>query len=179
MKTLRVMLTGALLVATGMLAACNGDDGSDGTPTLSPSPSAAETAAPSATPSLEDEISGAYLEYWDAYSAALLELDPSLVERFANGAQLERIGEEIDDLRNQGVALRTVVEHDFVVVEASATAATVLDEIVNNSFFVDPVTKDPPTAEGSGETFTDTYRMEKVDDHWIVVDGSRLRQRGS
>jgi hypothetical protein len=175
MKTMHVMLMGALLVATGMLAACNGDDVSDGAATPSASPSAVETAEPTATPSLEDEVGAAYLQYWDAYSAALLELDVSLAEEFASGEQLQRIREEIDGFRSQGVALRTVVDHDFVVVEASATTATVLDEIVNNSFFVDPVTKDPPTAEGSGETFTDTYELDKVGSRWIVVDGSRLR----
>lgn len=177
MKTITVTLTLALALLAGLVAACNGDDSSDETSTPSRTNAPTESASPQPSPTqpLEEQISEAYLDYWDAYSEALLELDLSLVEDFAGGEQLERIREEIEGFRDQGVALRTVVEHDFIVVEATPTTATVVDEIVNNSFFVDPVTKDPPTAEGSGEMFTDTYQLEKADDQWIVVDGSRLR----
>ncbi|MDO8616121.1 MAG: hypothetical protein Q7T33_10380 [Dehalococcoidia bacterium] len=178
MKTMRVMLMGALVVATGVLAACNGDEGSDGTPTSSPAPSAVETAEPSATPSLEDEVGAAYLEYWDAYSAALLELDASLAEEFAVGGELDRIKGEIESLAVQGLALRVRVEHNFAVVEASDSAASVIDEIVNNSFLVDAETKEPPEAEGSGERFQDTFDMEKVDGRWVVVKTTRIRVEG-
>src|SRR3990172_10920228 len=178
MKKMRAMLTGALLVATGVLAACNGDDGSDGTATASPAPSATETVEPTGTPSLEDEIGAAYLEYWDVYSAALLELDASLAEEFAVGDELDRIKDEIEDLAVQGVALRVRVEHNFAVVEASDSAATVVDEMVNNSFLVDAETKEPPEAEGSGERFQDTFAMEKVDGRWVVVKTTRIRVEG-
>jgi hypothetical protein len=122
---------------------------------------------------LENQIGEAYLAYWDAYSQALLNLDASAAEGFASGDQLQRIRDEITNLQAQGVAERVVVEHHYAVVQATATSATVSDNIVNNSFFVDPVTKDPPSAAGSGERFTDTYQMEKVGDRWLVVNGSR------
>jgi hypothetical protein len=172
-----VVIAATLALISPALTACNGDDDGDRTPTASGQRTATRTAEPTATQSLEDEVSEAYLEYWDAYSAALLELDISLVEPFAAGERLEEIREEIEEFRSQGVALRTVVEHDFVVVDVSETTATVSDEIVNNSFFVDPVTKEPPTAEGSGEMFTDTYHLERVGDRWIVVEGNRVREQ--
>lgn len=176
MKTITTTLAIMLLLAS-LAGACNGDDDPDATPTPSSTTATAGTSTTSATASLEDEVGAAYLEYWDAYSAALLELDVSLVEPFAGGERLDEIREEVEGFRAQGVALRTVVEHDFVVIEASENTATVSDEIVNNSFFVDPETKEPPTAEGSGETFTDNYRLEKVGDKWIVVQGTRITEQ--
>ncbi len=176
MNSVRLILSFTLLAVTVVLTACSGGGGGAETPTASARPSVtAQTASPSETASLKGEVGDAYLHYWDAYSAALLNLDPSLVEQLAGGEQLHRIRNEIDGLRAQGVAERTVVEHHFVVIGATATTATVSDEIVNNSFFVDPVTKYPPSAAGSGERFTDIYQMEKVGDRWIVVNGSRQR----
>ena len=167
-----ILLAPALLAT--VFAGCDGDDGKNA-PAPSASASATATLGPSATSSLEGRISQAYLAYWDAYSQALLELDPSLVQQMAQGAQLERIKQEIDGFRAQGVALRVVVEHNFVIIDASPAAATVVDQIVNNSFFVDPITKEPPTAEGSGEHLKDTYQLENVGGRWIVTNGSRQR----
>ena len=49
-----------------------------------------------------------------------------------------------------GSNARVVLEHNPVVIEASATSATVLDEITNNSFYVDPETLEPQEGEGKG-----------------------------
>jgi len=172
-----------LLVALGLIAlvvvACNGGGGDPttpaGEPSPTPSPAVTATAEATPTPSLEDQVSEAYLRYWDAYSDALFELDATLAQRVASGEELDRIREEIDDLRSRGLALKTVVDHDFVVVEASAESATLLDEIVNNSFFIDAETKEPPQAEGSGEVLRDTFYLEKVDGQWMVVRSTRQR----
>lgn len=173
----------ALLAAFGVislvLSACNGGGDEPATPVNepSPTPSPAVTATPAQTPtpSLEDQVSEAYLRYWDAYSDALFELDATLAQGVASGEELNRIREEIADLRAQGLALKTVVEHDFVVVEAAEESATLLDEIVNNSFFIDAETKEPPQAEGSGEVLRDTFYLEKVDGQWMVVRSTRQR----
>lgn len=180
MKTITVTLALVLLLLTGLVTACNGDDSSDETPSPSATVAATETASPQASPtqSLEDEIGQAYLEYWDAYSETLLELDPSLAEGHAAGEELDRIEEEIQDLAIQGLALRVRVEHNFAVVEASDMSATVIDNIVNNSFLVDAETKEPPEAEGSGDRFQDTFDMEKIDGRWVVVKSTRVQVEG-
>lgn len=181
MKTMTATLTLVLFLLTGLVAACNGDDSSDETPTPSATGSATETASPqlsSPAQSLEDEIGQAYLEYWDAYSSALLELDPSLAGDHAAGEELDRIEEEIQDLAIQGLALRIRVEHNFTVVEASDISATVIDNIVNNSFLVDAETKEPPEAEGSGDRFQDTFDMAKVNGRWVVVKSTRVQMEG-
>ncbi len=176
MKTITTTLTLVFLLAG--VAACNGDDDSDGTPTPSTTNATTGTPTASATASLEDEVGAAYLEYWDAYSAALLDLDPSLAEEHAVGEELDRIRDEIDDLAGQGLALRVRVEHNFGVVEASQDAAIVVDDIVNNSFFVDAETKEPPEAEGSGDRFQDTFNMEKIDGRWVVLKSTRVQVEG-
>jgi hypothetical protein len=170
----------ALALIALLLAGCNGGDGEPTTPTGAepsprPSPAVTATAEATPTPSLEDEVSEAYLRYWDAYSDALFELDATLAQDVAGGDELDRIREEIEDLRSQGLALKTVVEHDFVIVEVSEESATLLDEIVNNSFFIDAETKEPPQAEGSGEVLRDTFHLEKVDGQWMVVGSTRQR----
>jgi hypothetical protein len=74
------------------------------------------------------------------------------------------------------VALRVVISHNPVVVEATNSAARLLDEMVNNSFYVDPVTKNPPAASGSGEVLRDTFQLEKREGRWVVVMSTRQRQ---
>ncbi|MPZ49735.1 MAG: hypothetical protein GEU75_10665 [Dehalococcoidia bacterium] len=136
-------------------------------------PSSAPTPTPTAT--IEDEVLAAYARYWEAYSQGLLNLDASVVEGVATGDELQRIRQEIANLRSQGRAARIVVTHKPVVIEASNTAARLLDEMVNNSFFVDPVTKDPPAASGSGDVLRDTFYLERIDGRWMVVRSTRVR----
>ena len=169
-------------LATVLVAACGGDDEpatatATVTPTATPTPSPASSATATATPtsSIEDEVAAAYLAYWDAYSEAVLNLDISLVEGFAIGEELEGIREEIETMRTNGVAFRVVVEHDFLVVLTSSVAATVIDEYVNNSFYVDAATKNPPRADGSGEVLRDTVFMEFLDGRWVAARSLRDR----
>ena len=173
-----VLLATAALVAV-LLVACGGDDDPTSTPT--PIVAATQTSSPThtaqatPTPSVEDEVAAAYLAYWDAYGEAVLNLDASLVQGFAAGEELQSIRDEIEQLEADGVALRVVVEHDFLVIPTSEMTATVVDEVTNNSFYVDPVTKDPPEAEGSGDVLRDTVFMEKVDGRWVAVRSQRDR----
>jgi hypothetical protein len=170
---------GVVVALTLLLTACNGGDGGQSTPSASSTPAATQTAVPTvvptATPSVEEEVSQGYLRYWDAYSQALLNLDATLVEDVASGERLQLIRDEIEGLRSQGLALRTVVTHNPVILQASESSAVLYDEIVNNSFYVDPQTKDPPVAPGSGEILRDTYYLESTNGQWMVVRSTRQR----
>jgi len=170
---------GVVVALTLLLTACNGGDGGQSTPSASSTPAATQTAVPTvvptATPSVEEEVSQGYLRYWDAYSQALLNLDATLVEDVASGERLQLIRDEIEGLRSQGLALRTVVTHNPVILQASESSAVLYDEIVNNSFYVDPQTQDPPVAPGSGEILRDTYYLESTNGQWMVVRSTRQR----
>lgn len=161
------------LVVAGSLSVACGNGANPSTPTPTIVTSATATPTPTATPSVESQVSVAYLSYWDAYASAVLNLDAQLVHSVAMGDELKRLTEEIDKLRADGVALRVIVEHDFAVVQATNSKATVVDRVVNNSFFVDPLTKNPPRAEGNGEVLRYTFFMELVNGRWLVTGGFR------
>lgn len=168
-------------IATIVLAACGGDASPTPTPTatVAASPTVTPTEPPAtATPSLEeiaDEVAEAYLAYLDAYAEAVLHLDIALVEGFAAGDELESIREEIEMLRADGVALRVVAEHDVTVIDVTGDTALVADEIVDNTFYVDARTLEPPEAEGSGDTYRDLVTLERIDGRWLVTSGARDR----
>lgn len=157
-----------------LLGACNGGSAEETpTPTASPSATATGTVPPTATVSIGDEVIESYLAYWELYAAAVLDLNADLVADVAGPEELTRVRDEVEKLRAQGVALRVVIEHNPVVVESSNTTAVVYDEMTNNSFYVDPVTKEPPEAQGTGEMLKDTFFLEKVDGQWTVIRSVR------
>ncbi len=158
-------------------AACGTSAVRDATPTAiaSASPSRSPIASASPARSAEEDVRIAYLAYWDAYASAVLNLDPSLVAPFAVGEELTGIEQEIASFRQQGVALRVVVQHSIAVSNITDRSATVLDRYVNNSFAVDARTKDPPSAPGSGEVIQDAFFLEKSDGRWVVTRSVRQR----
>jgi hypothetical protein len=143
---------------------------------LAPSPfgtSISQTLTPTATPTPEEAVLAAYDKYWDVYSLAAFTLDPSPVPSVAAGDELQSIQEEIDGLRAKGVALNVRVKRTPLVVQVSENSATVYDEIVNNSFYVDAKTKQPPQASGNGEILRDTFYFQELDGAWKVVRSTR------
>lgn len=171
----RLVILAVGLSAVLPLVGCGGDDEASDTPTPTSSPSATATgtAPPTPTVSIEDQVIESYLAYWDRYAAAVLDLNADLVAELAGPEELARVQGEVEMLRAQGVALRVVIEHNPIVVESSETTAVVYDEMTNNSFYVDPVTKEPPEAEGTGELLKDTFFLEKVDGQWTVTRSVR------
>ena len=186
------VLAGAVLVAAALAAVLLASGGGDGEQNAgaaagavpvaavppapaAPPPTAVPTPAPepAPAPSVEEKVEAAYVAYWDAYALAALHLDASLMEGFASGEELRRIRDEIAFLRESGVALRVVVEHDLLVVVTSPASAVVVDQVTNRSFYVDPVSKQPPRAEGGGEVLRDTVFMEKEGERWIATGSQR------
>lgn len=173
--TILVLVSASL----GAIAACGrvADEAPTSAPTVSAtaSPTATATPSPPLAPPSKEEVSAAYLAYWDAYGAALLNLDAKLAERAASGEEIKRIRDEIAGLKRDGVALRVVVEHDFAVVEMSGNSAVVIDRFVDKSFVVDPATKQPETADVAGETTTDSFDLQRTESgNWVVVRSRRL-----
>lgn len=174
---MRELVVACAIMGALLTAACRGTPSAPAV-TSPPAAIATSTAVGTPTPSpltFEQEVERAYLAYWEAYSRAVLDLDASRVEGFAAGEELERLKGEIAQLERDGVAFRVVVTHDPLVVRRSGDEASVVDRVVNRSFFVDRVTKLPETAAGSGETLTYTFLMQRVDSRWVVIRGTRAR----
>lgn len=170
----RVLFVAVVIALAAITVGGCGDGDAEPTPTATGTATAQTPTATSEpteipTASIEDEIVEAYLAHWDAYADAVLNLDISLVEDYATGEELEAIRSEIEQLRADGVALRVVVEHDFVVASVEDSRAVVLDEIVSNSFYVDPETKQPDKGEGSGDVLRYATHLERIDEQWIVA----------
>jgi hypothetical protein len=175
-RPVRAVLALLAIVTCVLAMSCSGGNAETGgnAATSEPnSPATGATATPTATP--EDEVLAAYFRYWDAYSKALLEVDARLVEGVAGGEELRRIQTEVAELKALGRAARVVTTHKPVVIEVTSTSARLLDEMVNNSFYVDPVTKDPPIASGSGEVLRDTFYLELMNGRWLVTRSTRTR----
>ncbi len=148
-------------------------------PTAAPSPSAEGGIAPERPaddPRLVQEIEDAYRGYWEVYSAALFNLDTSRLPEIAVDDELHRLREEIEDFRRRNRAVRAVVTHSHLVIDVTATEATIYDEIRDSSFLIDPVTKGPPQSADPRHVVKDIFYLKKVEGTWKVH--KHLRQEG-
>ena len=117
---------------------------------------------------MAQQVTNAYQHYWQVYSDALLNLDTSKVPEVATGEELQRIQSEVDGLRKRNDALRTVIEHNYVVLNVTASEAQVYDQIRDGSYTVDPITKQPPRGPDQRDTYKDIYYFQKTDAGWKV-----------
>lgn len=173
---IQLLLRTVIAFTTLMVLACTGDENQSQTESPgenSSSVTPVAEATPTATQTVEGEVIEDYMDYVEGYKKALLDLDIRQVEAFASGDELQSIRQEIEKLRAQGVALRVVVTHNPVVAQISGNSAVVVDEMVNNSFYVNAQTKEPPVASGSGEVLRNSFRLEKVRDRWVVTQVTR------
>lgn len=134
-------------------------------PTVSPF---AVTARATVSPELQTEVGDAYQTYWQVRAEALYDLDTTHLPEVMAGDHLASAEDLIAQLRIEGRAILTDVTHKYVVLDATSDTATVLDEYVDNSVYVDPLTHDKLT-QPQGDTLKEQYEMNKIDEAWKVV----------
>jgi hypothetical protein len=116
------------------------------------------------------EIAEAYCRHWEVLARAQYDLDTSRLGEVMAGAELARAEEDIRRLRANGRAVRIAVDLNFRVTNATPDAATVYDEYVNRSVFLDAATKQEiPTKEPPGIVKM-SFEMRKFDGTWKVVE---------
>ena len=175
----RLVILAVSLAAVLALVACGGDDDASATPTSdsrtsSPVASTATSVPTTVTPSPEDEVLAAYADYWEVYAAALRDRDSSHLAEVMTGPRLDRGLQEVAALEAQGRAIALMVESDPVVLEGRGDQALIEDEYQNNSYYIDPETKQTMGATPSApETLKDTVTMQRIDGVWKVRDGVR------
>jgi hypothetical protein len=181
----RLAITAALVAITLAVFGCGGGEGEgervngQGSRTPAATPTVRRTAVPEVTPtpapSVEQEVSEAYLNYWQVYADAVFDLDETRLPEAMTEPHLERTRQEIQSLRQRGRAAKIVVEHDFLIlqVDAAAGTATIRDQYTNRSYEVDAETKEMVGEAAPGTVLTDTYFLVKEGGVWKVRDGIR------
>jgi hypothetical protein len=89
------------------------------------------------------------------------------------------LAQSIEDDRAQGRALKTDVQHNFVVLSVQNDEAQVADQFRDSSFFVDPVTQEVlpgqviPNSPDTAPLVRIVYRLQRIDGTWKVAAGTK------
>jgi len=142
------------------------------TPVVVATEFASPSPLPTVDPALADEIGQAYQRYWQIRAEAFLALDTSRLSMVMAGEHLAAVEAQIEELRLQGRAFQTDVEHHFVVLEATNIHAWVGDDYVSNSVFVDAQTHTPLDAPTGGDV-EEFYELARISGEWKVVTLAR------
>jgi hypothetical protein len=79
-------------------------------PIVSPTPS------PTVDPELAAEVGKAYEHYWEIWGDAFLNLDTSHLDEVMGGDHLRVVQDRIEELRTEGRAVETHVDHNYRVI---------------------------------------------------------------
>jgi hypothetical protein len=137
--------------------------------TASASPSAVPSARPTVDPGLAEQVTQAYQRYWQLRAEAVFVLDDSHLSEVAAGEHLQQLQSLIEELRGEGRAILTDVQHRFVVLEGSNNGAVIGDTYLSNSIEVSATTHAPLT-DAPGDNITEFYTLAVVDGEWKVVN---------
>jgi hypothetical protein len=145
-----------------------------GTVAAATSTPAAATAAPTATPrptvipELAAEVGNAYKQYWQVRSEALFDLDSSHLSEVMAGEHLASIENLIEDLRTEGHAIQTDVNHKYAIIQASLNDAEVADTYTDSSVYVDAQSH-AVLSQPANDVLQEEYRLSRINGGWRVV----------
>ena len=135
------------------------------------SPSPARTT-PGETPA--QEVEQAYQKYLQIYSDAVWNLDTRLLGEVLDGQALTLVTDEVNQLKSSGRPVK-VIEDDrqTVVVRASDTTATLVDEYTSRSVYANPKTRQLLPRDTPPVRVRQSYEFRKTVGVWKIVDGTR------
>jgi len=120
---------------------------------------------------LEREVEDAYARYWEIRTQAYLTLNPSRLPEVMGGNGLSAEEKMLRDLQYQGRAAKLNYQHRVTLRQVGTDQATVYDEHVNHSVFVDLSTNQELPTNTSPEIERVSYELRKINGNWKVVDG--------
>src|SRR6266542_984935 len=130
---------------------------------------ASPSPRPTVDPGLAEQVTEAYQRYWQLRAEAVFALDSSRLSEVAADEHLQQLLSFIEELRGQGRALLTDVQHRYVVLEGSDSKAVVGDTYLTNSIFVNAATHVPLTDPPS-DNITEFYTLARLNGVWKVVE---------
>jgi hypothetical protein len=133
------------------------------------SPTTVATPRPTVSPELANEIGDAYQTYWQVRAEALYDLDSSRLPTVMAGEHLAAVEDRINELRAEGHAIETDIDHNYAIFEASDEDAKVVDTYADHSVYIDAQTHEHLTTP-TGEKLNEVYIMDKTDGIWRVID---------
>lgn len=134
----------------------------------------APPALPVARSVAEREVEEAFLNYLRIYALAVWELDASRLPEVLEGQALEWVTDEVNGLKAQGRPVRIVEDERKVALgPVTETSATVFDDYLSRSVYVDPVTREPLPRTGPPTHVRQTYELRKIGGTWKIVGGTR------
>jgi hypothetical protein len=139
------------------------------TPVVVATELASPSALPTVDPGLAEQVTEAYQRYWQVRAEAVFALDGSRLPEVAANEHLQQLESFIDQLRNEGKALQTDIQHRYVVLEGSSSRAVVGDTYLSNSIFVNATTHAALT-EPPSDNITEFYTLARLDGGWKVVE---------
>ena len=123
---------------------------------------------------LEREIEAAYENYLRVYREAVLNLDTSHLNEVLAGQALQSVTDEVDGIIAGGRPVKIIEDQRLVSLgRVTETRATVVDEYVSRSVYVDPSTKQPLPRTGPPTRVRQSYELRKISGVWKIVDGTR------
>jgi hypothetical protein len=156
---LLTVLVAGLLV--GFLALGN-DERSSGSTRTTPPGSATETPADT-----QAQVEQAYLDAWDVWTDALLNLDASRLSEAFTGRALELITAQVEEQRRSDEPIQIRAEHNYTIAILDAETASVDDRYINHNVRLDPETLEP-IEEDPNRREHRSFTLKLVDGTWKI-----------
>jgi hypothetical protein len=157
---LLAVLAAGLLV--GFLALGDNDGSSGSTRTTPP-------GSPSATPTdARAQVEQAYLNAWDVWAVALLELDASRLPESFTGRALALITGQVEEQSQKNEPVQIRAEHNYTITVTDSETASVDDRYINHNVRLDPDTLEPIEEDPSRPEHR-SFTLKLVDGTWKIA----------
>lgn len=172
---------GSSLVSSGSSLTTSGLVGLSPAPTA---PAGLSSLLPPATATamapIADEVLRAWSDYLRVYQEAMRKLDTSHLTEVMAGNALQRITGEVNRLAAQHSPVVIIeTNHHVAIVKLSNTSATLADEFLDGSEYVDAKSGQPIKRTTPPDQVLMTYQFEKTGTTWKVVQGTAESVNGT
>jgi hypothetical protein len=122
---------------------------------------------------IANEVLRAWSDYLRVYQEAMRNLDPTHLTDVMAGDALQRITDEVNQLASQNRPVMIIeTDHHVAIVQLSNSAATLADEFLDGSEYVDAKSGQPIKRTTPPDQVLMTYQFRKIGTTWKVIKGT-------